>query len=56
MAGVLNVLLDLPLLPTGRRIAKLRLEQEMADHGCEPCVDLAVLAAPTLSTAVRILS
>src|SRR5271170_7245475 len=46
MAGILDVLLDLPLLPTGRRIAELRLEQEVADHGCEPCVDLAVLAAP----------
>ena len=48
MAGVLDVLLDLPLLPAGRRIAELRLEQEVADHGCEPCVDLAVLAAADL--------
>src|SRR5450755_4803121 len=48
MASILDVLLDLPLLPTGGRIAELRLEQEMADHGCEPCVDLAVLAAPDL--------
>src|ERR1700722_12917078 len=48
MAGVLDVLLDLPLLPAGSWIAELRLEQEVADHGCEPCVDLAVLAAPDL--------
>jgi hypothetical protein len=46
MAGILDVLLDLPLLPPGGRIAELRLEQEVADHGCKPCVDLAVLAAP----------
>src|ERR1700733_8839019 len=46
MARVLDVFLDLPLLPTGSRIAELRLEQEVADHGCKPCVDLAVLAAP----------
>src|SRR5450432_556965 len=48
MAGILDVLLDLPLLPSGGRIAELRLEQEMADHGSEPCVDLAVLAAADL--------
>src|SRR5271156_6163711 len=48
MAGILDVLLNLPLLPTGGRIAELRLEQEMADHGSEPRVDLAVLAAADL--------
>ena len=46
MAGVLDVLLDLPLLPAGRRIAELGLEQEVADHGREARVDLPLLAAP----------
>ena len=48
MARVLDVLLDLPLLPAGGRIAELGLEQEVADHGREPCVDLALLAAADL--------
>ena len=48
MAGILDVLLDLPFLPAGGRIAELRFEQEVADHRREPCVDLAVLAAPDL--------
>src|SRR5580693_2653290 len=47
-AGVLDVLLDLPFLPTGSRIAELGLEQEVADHGREPCVDPALLAAANL--------
>ena len=33
MARVLDVLLDLPFLPTGGRVAELGLEQEVADHG-----------------------
>jgi hypothetical protein len=33
MARILDVLFDLPFLPTGRRIAELGLEQEVADHG-----------------------
>ena len=33
MTGILDVLLDLPLLPTRRRIAEIGLEQEVADHG-----------------------
>jgi len=48
MAGVLDVLLDLPLLPPGSRIAELGFEQKVADHRCEPRVDLAVLAAADL--------
>ena len=48
MAGVLDVLLDLPLLPPGSRIAELGFEQKVADHRCEPRVDLAVLAATDL--------
>ena len=48
MAGVLDVLLDLPFLPTGSRIAELGLEQEVADHGREPRVDPALLAAANL--------
>src|SRR5579871_2097033 len=32
MAGVLDVLLDLPLLPPGGWIAELGLKQEVADH------------------------
>ncbi len=45
MTGVLDVLLDQPLLPAGGWIAELGLEQEVADHGREARVDLALLAA-----------
>ena len=48
MARVLDVLLDLPLLPTGGRIAELGFEQEVADHGREARVDLPLLAAADL--------
>src|SRR6185437_8567279 len=48
MARVLDVLLDLALLPAGGRIAELRLEQEVADHGRETRVDLALLSAADL--------
>lgn len=44
MTGILYVLLDLPLLPAGGRVAELRLEQEVAHHGREADVDLALLA------------
>ncbi len=43
-AGIQNVLLDLPFLPAGRRIAELRLEDVVAGHRQEPGVDLARLA------------
>jgi hypothetical protein len=42
----LDVLLDLPLLPSGGRIAELGLEQEVADHRREARVDLALLTPP----------
>jgi hypothetical protein len=48
MASVLDVLLDLPLLPPGGRIAELRLKQEVADHRREAHVDLALLAPADL--------
>src|SRR3984885_15271319 len=48
MARVPDVFLDLPLLPAGSRIAELRLEQEVADHGLEARVDLALLSAADL--------
>src|SRR6185437_2719910 len=43
-----DLVLDLALLPAGGRIAELRLEQEVADHGREARVDLALLSAPDL--------
>ncbi len=48
MARILDVLLDLPLLPAGGRIAELGLEQEVADHRREAGVDLPLLAAADL--------
>ena len=48
MARVLDVLLDLPLLPAGGRVAELGLEQEVADHGREAGVDLTLLSATDL--------
>ena len=45
MAGVPNVLLDLPLLPTSRRIAKLGLIDVVVGHGEKAQVDLPFLAA-----------
>jgi hypothetical protein len=44
MAGILHVLLDLPLLPSGSRIAELGLEDVVAGHRHEPGVDLTRLA------------
>jgi hypothetical protein len=48
MASVLDVLLDLPFLPTRGRIAELRFEQEVADHRREARVDLPLLAPADL--------
>lgn len=45
MTGVLDVLLNLPLFPAGGRIAELRLEKIVTDHGREAGVNLALFAA-----------
>ena len=45
MAGISNVLLDLPLLPSCRRIAEVRLIDIVVRHGEEAQVDLPLLAA-----------
>ena len=46
--SVLDVLLDLSLLPTRSRIAEIRLEQIVAGHGGKSCVDLPRLSGPDL--------
>ena len=46
MPGVLNILLDLSLLPARGRIAELGFEQKVADHGLETGVDVPGLAFP----------
>ncbi len=48
MAGVAHVLLDLALLPAGGRVAELDLEEVVADHRGEACVDVARLAGQDL--------
>src|SRR3954464_2428217 len=44
MPRVLHVLLDLTLLPAGGWIAEVGVQQVVAGHGRETCVDLARLA------------
>ena len=48
MASILDVLLDLPFLPPGGRVAEVGFEQKVADHRREPRVDLAFLPTPDL--------
>ena len=48
MARILDVLLDLPLLPARGRIAELGFVEVVAGHGREAGVDLTVLAAADL--------
>ncbi|SJM32661.1 TnpA8 (fragment) [Mesorhizobium delmotii] len=44
MAGILDILLDLPLLPARGRIAELGLEEIVAGHSLEAGIDLTILA------------
>ena len=46
MPRILHVLLDLPLLPTRRRITKLSIKEVVTCHRQEPGIDLALLADP----------
>src|SRR5262249_5653089 len=48
MPRILHVLLDLSLLPAGRRIAELGLEEIVAGHRLEANVDVTILAAADL--------
>jgi len=48
VTSILDVLLDLSLLPARCRIAELELEQVVAGHGQEAGVDVPLLAATDL--------
>src|SRR5690606_12877383 len=48
MTGILDVLLDLTLLPAGSWIAELGFEEIVAGHGHEADIDITVLAAADL--------
>src|SRR5450830_313925 len=41
---ITHILLHLPLLPPGSRVAELGFKQEVADHGGKACIDVSVLA------------
>src|SRR5690606_13453237 len=48
MASVLDVFLDLSLLPASRRIAELRFVEIVTGHGHETDIDVPLLAASNL--------